>query len=368
MHHRKYMLLLLLAALCLLLSGCGKTAAPPEPVYEIVGSSKHYGIMYGDTVIADQVWDSIRMYTHSKGTYFVVWINEKYGLMDQNGNLIVEPTHEWTAVGDSVGDYLLVMKESYGDHSKYGYYLINAITGEEVYHIHGYDRLILGDRFIVYEKVGGGLDKTYGLLDTQTMTVFANDLPTSSENCIFYHPDFGVEVEFTGYHAFFLMDGTKLIPTRRRDDAIIYNEKLGLLLITLTPDSSHYTLLDSSGRSVLPEGYLLHYRYHSRPNIDSDASGKYTLAFLVNASDGSYGLYNFSTQLFRALPGVTHAEYFNDGMCAVQNKDEKWGYIDDTGMMVYDFMFEKAGMFWDGTADVVYQYRNRTVDKNGNIK
>ena len=59
---------------------------------------------------------------------------------------------------------------------------------------------------------------------------------------------------------------------------------------------------------------------------------------------------------------------FSDGMARVSNEDEMWGYINDKGEVIYDCIFDDAEDFNNGTAKVIYQYKNRTVDKKGGIR
>jgi Sec-independent protein translocase protein TatA len=60
---------------------------------------------------------------------------------------------------------------------------------------------------------------------------------------------------------------------------------------------------------------------------------------------------------------------FSDGLAAVQNFDEKWGFIDKTGKAVIDFIFTNEPTdFHEGLA-VVKKRDNSTcfIDKNGNL-
>lgn len=63
---------------------------------------------------------------------------------------------------------------------------------------------------------------------------------------------------------------------------------------------------------------------------------------------------------------LDNALYFSEGLAPVC-KDDKWGYIDQTGAVVIDYQFEGAAPFSDGMALVMKNDKTGFIDKTGNI-
>lgn len=371
MKNRKYLLLPLLAALCLLLTACA--SEPAEPEYKVTGNPGRMGVKYGDTVIADPIWDSIRIIRHSQGVSFAVCMNDKYGLMDHNGNLIVEPT-EWTFVWTgteaiTVEDNIFVDIRVEGDKSTYGTHIVNAITGKEVYYLNGDPMYIIGGRYMPFSSVeySYGKEPRYGLFDAVTLKVLATDVPVYDERYFTCYDGLGIHVtNFTSYNTFFFLNGQKVSTPKSNKD--LYVDPQLRTVFVEDASTARFKAYDANGKSLLPAGYLVDWRQISGKtvNLQHDEDGTRCIAFL-GTTGGSFGLYHFGTNTFTQLPGVSAYENFSDGMARVQNKDGLWGYINAKGEFVYDFQFQKAEDFQNGTASVVLNYRNRTVDKNGNI-
>ena len=88
----------------------------------------------------------------------------------------------------------------------------------------------------------------------------------------------------------------------------------------------------------------------------------------AKGNDESYYFIDLSVPSATVLKNVKRiASTYSDGMLAVQNEDKKWGYVNGSGEFAYDFLFDDAPPFEDGTAQVVYNYQKKTIDKAGNI-
>lgn len=64
-------------------------------------------------------------------------------------------------------------------------------------------------------------------------------------------------------------------------------------------------------------------------------------------------------------PQFLNTGNFNNGKCAVENKDRKWGYIDKEGKIVINHQFDKAKEFVNGKAIVVSDGKSGLIDENG---
>ena len=67
----------------------------PEPQLEIFEEDGKYGLRIGDEIVADAIWQLIFKHTTTDGSIFEVKLNDQYGLMDKNGQLILEPTYAY---------------------------------------------------------------------------------------------------------------------------------------------------------------------------------------------------------------------------------------------------------------------------------
>ena len=58
-------------------------------------------------------------------------------------------------------------------------------------------------------------------------------------------------------------------------------------------------------------------------------------------------------------------EPFSEHLAAVQNENELWGYIDQTGELIIPCEWERAGAFTDGIASVRKNHRYGWINKQG---
>ena len=57
---------------------------------------------------------------------------------------------------------------------------------------------------------------------------------------------------------------------------------------------------------------------------------------------------------------------FHDGLLAVSNEENLWGFVDETGQIVIDFIYQNATDFWDGVAAVQIDNLFGLIDTEGN--
>lgn len=56
---------------------------------------------------------------------------------------------------------------------------------------------------------------------------------------------------------------------------------------------------------------------------------------------------------------------FNEGKCAVKNKEGKWGYIDTSGKIVINYQFDDASKFEGGKAIIYVDFKAGVIDNDG---
>ncbi len=82
-----------------------------------------------------------------------------------------------------------------------------------------------------------------------------------------------------------------------------------------------------------------------------------------------YGFINLKNEVV-IKPQFDWVDEFSEGLCAVRNDNGKPGsgkngYIDTTGKVVIDFLFQYAGKFENGKANVHLEGKKQIIDKTG---
>ena len=62
-----------------------------ESMYGIYQEGDRYGVKFGDKSIADPIWQYIECFQYDEKLYYLITLGDKTGLMDNAGNLIIEP-------------------------------------------------------------------------------------------------------------------------------------------------------------------------------------------------------------------------------------------------------------------------------------
>lgn len=77
-----------------------------------------------------------------------------------------------------------------------------------------------------------------------------------------------------------------------------------------------------------------------------------------------WGFYHSDSKLL-IVPAKFRAAYnFHEGLAAVK-KEERWGYIDIEGNVIIPFVYDVAGRFQEGKADVVQKGKSFKIDRRG---
>ena len=101
--------------------------AVPDPEPEIFEEDGRYGVRFEGKSIADSIWQYIDRFKYNGKYYYLVTLNEKTGLMDENGDLIVEPV--WEKVYDfyqgNDGKNTIRPVEKYLSFTDKGYIILN---------------------------------------------------------------------------------------------------------------------------------------------------------------------------------------------------------------------------------------------------
>ncbi len=72
--------------------------------------------------------------------------------------------------------------------------------------------------------------------------------------------------------------------------------------------------------------------------------------------------------IFSSIPCIYNNMFwgFSDGLCAVQNDMEKWGFINKSGELVVDYLYDEVEQYRDGLALCRVNGEKIYIDKDGN--
>ena len=156
------------------------------------------------------------------------------------------------------------------------------------------------------------------------------------------------------YYGYIDKTGKMVIPYQYANAASFKN---GFGFVVL---GDRWTIIDTTGRELLPQSYLLISDYTTEERISSEV-------FTVSGPNG-YGFVNKAGQI--VSEGYAHADHFSDGMARV-SKDGKIGYVNEAGVLVIPCQYDSDGNydqeFIDGYAKVKVGDGYRIIDKTGKV-
>lgn len=332
-----------------------------------------YGVFNaaGEVVVPFE-WDYLS--TDSSGSYFFVEKSGKYGLLDRQGLVLLEPIYEsisavqngrvalckevngkkrWGVMGVDASEVLpfayekielgeggeMLVKEGglWGYMDAAGQYFIPpSYDGAEPFE---------GDYAVV--KMQGKDGPLYGLVDRSGRSV----LPCAFEGIYFSADSWRVINPSLLDMCFRVVNGEVQFYASREDGmeeilpdwAVEWGRVVPLdsdpktYLACSRTGGETWSLLDSDG-SVREEGAL--------ESLDGFSQG-------VAAAQlgGKYGYIRKNGEWLLA-PSLQSADRFSEGLAAVENDANLWGYLDLNGKMAIGFQFDSAYGFRDGYAQV----------------
>ena len=383
----KKVLIILLALVMFAVTGCTNSIGPDLPapteaptkdpnLIEQFKEDNKIGLRKGDTVIADAVWDSITDYQIDGKEYFIVSLdgfgsgNDRKGLIDADGNMLIEPLYSYIFYYD--GSYLVCHKKD----EPTDVYDIN--TREVVYQTDSHIKSTVDHYAITYTYDGG--TQVYHITDIITGKMLYENTNTMIKECDIpeFHPGIGFVIrmrqykntarkEYRNLAAFAGLNGRTA-----QSGSIEINDDLKLVFVAVDREVSR------DGYITLGTNYAVYDENLTRFGeftINSQSLDEFTLNshndYVILADDitptvqPGYVFFNATKREYKKIPGAVSAGYYSDGMAVIRNSDNLFGYISDTGDIVYGYQFEDAGAFENGQATVVKNYKKLVIDKNG---
>ena len=351
------------------------TQTPETKKFEKFQEDGKYGIRRQDKVILDAVWDQIREYEVGERTYFEVCFAgypERWGLFDDEGDMLSEP--QWKYIFYEGSHYFVLIAAESTTNQIFDLetrdivgsvpYNIDAIYDDYAVCKH-YSTVVSDYNVLIYE-IG------------RKQFIYENDHSCGEPE---YYEGIG-----------FIIQTKKYKNTAKKEHSTAYDYvgfngvRFSGGHISVMPDEG--LILVSVDREINRGGYVT-LGYNSRVyTLEGESCGDFTInsqnedkwyitdeghkVKLVDAlqplKDPEYIFFDATARVCKHLDGVTGIRQYHDGMVAVHNAENKYGYVNDRGDFVYGFQFEDAGDFSNGTANVVLNYKKTVIDKKGDDK
>lgn len=180
----------------------------------------------------------------------------------------------------------------------------------------------------------------------------------------------------------------KIVINPQFEEASMFRD--GIALVLTSGKSEKYGFIDESGKyiitpnyieaTIFSEGIAYVVSENGAPTaIDKGGKTLFTLKDAENArifkeglsafciSDTSGKKWGFVDKGGKVAinPQFSSIADFNEGTCAVKNKDDKWGYINKEGKITINPQFDEAYAFVNGKATVVIDEKAGIIDEDG---
>lgn len=151
-----------------------------------------------------------------------------------------------------------------------------------------------------------------------------------------------------------LIDSTGIIVVEL-DDSIsyVYGFKDGLS--RYRSNTTSYGIINKDGRIII-----------SGINGTLEYDDNFIYTYHYNEDDYTYMIIGLTSEkAYRIGDKYVHLGSYNEGLCPVEVNDDKWGYIDYTGKIVIDTIYDDAYNFSEGLAHVKKGTESWFINKKG---
>ncbi len=310
---------------------------------------------------------------------FLVEKNEKYGIIDKKGRVIIVPI---------IYDYISICSDGYiaAKDKKYGL-LDNKgkVVIDFLYEDLGYDNVAYSENRIVFKQ-----NNNYGYLDEKGKIVipatFKRAQPFKNERAVIYTNEYAGTIDING--SFVIQpDKYEYIFDFSGYDGIYYawGKKQGRCIISQTGD----TIISGMSDDILSvkNGTIVIFKNHKYGLISSD--GKVIIpveydgiaemgdnGLIPVLKNGKWGFVNKNNEVVIDFKFVGHMETFSKGFAvfyadkfssAGRYTSQKAGYVNDKGEIVIPLQFDSAGDFKNARAEVQIGTKKLLINTKGKI-
>ena len=387
----------------------------PENIPVKFEEDGRYGIKFDGKTIADSIWQNIEIFKFNNAYYYLVELNDKTGLMDENGELIVEPA--WEVSHSYSSDYKGFTKTQYNFLDQG--YIVVPCEGKNIFccvkdgqYVETPSGLLdyLDGNLLVFvstiydptvknENVRKSKLSVYNLATNQSSWEMESKGGTDREKDLKLTTVLGRKAN---------LSDEELKEWRKKNGYVI--TKCGDKGIILNYNSSHYAYFGQDGKTI--SGYTgSHFNYYdcnmlrdirsdfletentvTLYDLDNDGEVFFSSAVYKSRKDvpsaqkvdnqylmviaeaqsekseekGPLFLLNMTNRTITPLSEeIEKVMEFSDGMAAVQNTEGKWGYINAKGELVYPCEYDEGNPFEDGKVVTIRNYKKVTLTKDG---
>ncbi len=294
----------------------------------------------------------------SKKYYFPVYTNKKWGVIDNNGDIIIEPTYEeYIIIPNDEKDVFICTYDVDYNKNTYKTKVINAnneeiISGykkiEPIYNYDESNNIFFDDNILLVEK-----DNKYGLIDYEGKVIL---------NCDYD----GIEALKKIENSFIIKKDNKqgivdakgkiiIEPTYKEIKSIGDNYQNGYIVIN---EKNKYGVIDFTGNQVLENKYDDISQVYGNNMYIIQENGKYKLIKksgetvlkdfdsiksidderIIIKEDGKYGIKNISGK--EVVPAKYQDLEYTFSNYYIAKKDGKYGIIDTDGKEMLKFNYE----------------------------
>ncbi|MCB9357734.1 MAG: WG repeat-containing protein [Calditrichaeota bacterium] len=262
---------------------------------------------------------------------YPVFENGKWGFVDENGDMAVEPQYEWA---DAMTEGMARVKQN----DKWGYVnLAGQLVVEPKY-----------ERARRYTEGHGAVRENgkYGYLDRSGNVVVEFQYSKLAQE---FSEGLAAVPNAEKKFGFINERGETVIP-HQFDNAHVFQEGLAAAEI-----NEKWGFIDKTGKWVIEPQYVW---------TDKFVNG-HSLIRVGTQPDVDYGLITRDGKLLFTLKTL-HAKTPSDGLVLVQ-KDQKWGFVDYSGVFVLPATYDAAFSFSEGLAAVRIGNGWGYVDRSGKL-
>lgn len=312
--------------------------ATPEPELEIFEDQSGYeGLRRGNDIIVDAIWSSLYKYEYDDGFFYDAYLNNKLGLINSNGQMIVEPS-PFVKGTFNIIDHYVYWETSEGNersegslpykyiYQNYGPALLFDLNTETVHNIPSscIDDII--DHYAVYRLEHHshdreGKDVGWGIYDLEQDKVIYSDkcalkvelfpeegfiVNSYSE---YKHASKRDRFDEDMYYSFLSFDGKSVLKTK--DGYIKYDEAVNLLELHENSLCQYYTIDGKKITDWSKEDNRLDEYEKNRGWIECSDGRK--ILMVVSRKSGKekkYRLFEYPSQKVISLPDVVDIGIF----------------------------------------------------------
>lgn len=164
-----------------------------------------------------------------------------------------------------------------------------------------------------------------------------------------------IMAESEGYKFWAFMNDSGAIAVPLADDIRLFNEGMSMLIDVVDQETEMrlYGFIDKNGKMAVQKNYL---------DATDFSEG---LAWVMNREERGY--INKNGKFVIKWDTTGFGSVFSEGLAAISDTSDRFGFIDKTGKLVIDYQFDEVTRFIEGVARVNILSKWGFIDKSGKV-